>query len=369
MKKTLAILLSLLLVFCLVPAAVFAEAPAEEEEEITEFTVVSWNAYDDYNAIVSVKINGVDVTDGMDEFTAAPGSTLDVEVTVRDGFELWMDSDDGSYFWWQEDDGYDYYFAGTSATQATLPGEEDLEDSPYIGLWFVVTVKFTAIDSVTINAPIIKEGEGYTVTEHYNEQYNYTWYSTSPAPEVTVPSGVAYEVYHGYEEMEPVWLVPNDEGKELDDFETAETDGVFEKGKYYYFFVCLYASDLDDYWEEIEGQERGAGNAAEPTRALNPAGVRVFSVNYPPNITVKNGELVCSELYYVQPRNETRAVDGPMSAYMMAVIRVEVQDEESAPTGDMNVTPWVWTMILTLSAFLTAAYYEIADIRRFHKGN
>ena len=398
-KKITAMLLALLLVFCLVPACVFATAasdpsepgttvdpsepgttageteepkePAEGKEDaedeggeipkVSDFYVAAWYAYSYGDDILGCTVDGVEL-DNAEDFDedspivmAKPGVTVSVEVSLKDGYELWYDEEDDAYFRWE------YYslegryggscVAGSSATQVTLPGEDILADYPLLILFFATDYKLTAIDSVTLNAPVIKEGEGYAYDSEEDD--------CLPYPEVTVSLDAPYEVIYAG------WVVPSDDPDDLYGmgFCWPEDEVTFEKGQDYYIFVELFATDIYDVYGDETDRAEGA---AEATRAITANGLRLFSVDNPPKITVKNGELVDFYIPYEQPKSETRMISGPASGEMLVVLKVHVpeEEEELPPTSDMNPTPWVWTMVLTLSAVLTALYYEMEDIKR-----
>ena len=471
-KKTVAVFLSLLLVLSLVPATVFAEAP--EEPEVTEFTIVGWYAYNDEdNAVTSVKINGEERDKDGWTITAAPGSTVSVEITLKDGYVIY-EYEEGPLYW---DGNEDWYEAGHSYTEAVLPGEDVLENDPELTLCFdvykiqdyeiygyyeynddginavksikldgeeigsfgadieslyaapgsilkvevdledgyelgiiednsyfywmigeaeyfvsagnkkdevtVPEVKYqdynalitlclrtvsseipegiAVIDSVTINAPKIKVGDGWTIVTHtydYGEGYTDTYTSAEPAPVVTVPDGAPYAIEWYVDEdgntVDDVsWMV-----KDGDDYDYPEEDCTFEYDTDYYIVVYLYATDLERIDDEPE------------FRAVSNEIYRLFCLNRPPEITVNNGELVdFMILGGGGPKGEqTRMTYGDFSPYMAVLIKVNVPSEEAPTTSDMNPTPWVWTMITALGIVFTVLYYEMEDIRRYNKG-
>ena len=278
---------------------------------------------------------------------AKPGDTLTVEITLKDRYEIWRNAEDGTMLWWEwysGEYGWKVYPAGTTATSVTLPGEEVLEESAYLQLNFAVQYKKTAISSVTLNAPVINEGEGYAYDDDEED--------CLPYPEVTVPSDAPYKVYYAG------WVVPSDDPDELYGmgFCWPEEDATFEKGQDYYIYAYLVATDVYELFDK----------KAEDTRTLGADGIRLFSVDNPPEITVENGELVAYYIPYDDvSKSETRMIDGPSSAEMVVILKVNIpEEEELPPTSDMDPNPWVWTMVLTISAVLTAAYYEIQDMKR-----
>ena len=472
-KKTLAVFLSILLVLSLIPAAVFAEAPAEPEEpEATEFTIVGWDAYEygDYDAVISVKIDGEEREKDGWTITAAPGTTVSVEITLKEGYAIY-EYKEGPLYWVGEDD---WYEAGTSYTQVVLPDKDVLARDPELilgfdvykvqdyeiygyneynddGLSVVKSVKLrgeelkpfgagieslyavpgetlkvevvledgyelgviednsffywmigeneewvsagnkkdevilpdvgyqsyntlitlclrtvssdipediAVIDSVTINAPKIKVGDGWTMVTHtfdVGEGVTDSYTRAEPAPAVTVPDGAPYALE---------WYIDNDGNrvddvqwmvKEGDNFHYPDEDCTFEYDTDYYIVLYLYATDIDRI-EEVPEE-----------RAANSDPYRLFCINRPPTITVNNGELVDYAIFGggdVARGGETRMTYGDFSPYMGVLIKVNVPSEELPPTSDMNPVPWVWTMVLALSVVLTAVYYEMEDIKR-----
>ena len=363
MKKTLAILLSLLLVFCLVPAAVFAEAPTEEEELEQEYEVIGWYAYgedeesDAGDLVKSVKLNGEEIGPFGSEtsFIVKPEAELSVELALEDGYELGTLG--GYFFIWMIGEGEAFIPAEGTKTKVIAPEEEYMDMNTVITLLFSVVSSeipedLGIIDSVTLTAPTIKAGDKITMVEHtvtYTDGSTRTYKEAEPQPEVTVPEGAPYEVdwdlYDGEKVYASYWMLKDEDG-----YYYPDEDFTFEYDTDYFIQVWIRATDAFSE-EDLETY-------------------RLFCLNRPPEVTVKNGELVD---FYVEPMYirgaATRMTDNDFSPFLCALIKVSVPSPEPVPTGDMNVTPWVWTMILTLSAFLTAAYYEMADIRRFHKGN
>ena len=360
-KKIAAILLSLLLIICLIPASVFAttapdpEDPSDPEETPTVFTITGWDGYASDGVILSVNVNGEEIPEFGAAVTAAPGETLEVEVELADGYELYQYPEDDSYFWWEYDmtvDNIGWCIAGTTPTQVTLPGEDLLALTDELTLCFDTQFKLTAITSVSIDAPEIKEGEGYTVEEIQEDEY--TYYESSPAPVVTIPDDAPYvAVYAG-------WAQESDDPDDMYGlgYTDAYEDVVFEKDTDYYLYVYLVAKDI--YGE-------GGPKGAEGTRAIGPDGLRLFSVDNPPEITIKNGELVDYVIPSFGPEKaQTRAISGPASAEMLVLVKVNIPSPAPS-TSDINPSPWVWTMIVALTLVLTTAYYEIEDLRKFSR--
>ena len=349
MKKTAAILLSLLLVVCLIPVSVFADAP-EPAEAPTEFTITGWWGYSYGSEVLGVKINGEDLPKSGASIKAAPGATLTVEVILENGFELYQYEDDDSYFWWEYDETADdigWCIAGTTPTQITLPGEDLLALTDELTLCFETEYKLTAINSVTINGPEIKEGEGYTIETIQEDGRTRT--VATPPPEVTVPEDAPYVLVYA------AWAQPSDDPNDMYGlgFKEAYEDVVFEAGKDYYYYVYLVAKDVME-----QGME------------LGPDGIRLFSVDNPPKVNVGHGVEVDHIIPYKgeDPRKpESRAISGPASAEMLVLAKVSIP-KPAPSTADMNPVPWVWTMVLALGLVFTAVYYEIVDIRRFNQG-
>ena len=350
LRKIAALSLALILAFLMAPAAAFAEAPAETVEE---FTITGYYAYNLSTGVVSVKVNGVD----LDESTvsAVPGSTVTVEIVLENGYEVWQNSETGEYLWWEfmTDEGWMDYDAGTSLTSAIVPSEDLLETTNEIELDFAVIPKYTAINSVTLTAPSIAEGEGYAYGEVQEE--NSVYYDYLPIPEVTAPADAPYDV------VLAGWAVPSDDPEDMWGlgFDEPEEDVTFEKDQYYYIYAYVLATDF----LEVDDPEVRRVDKTQSTKALGPDGFRVFSVDNPPQVTIKNGEYVDSVVIYETPR----AVAGDISAELLVIMKVKIQDNTMPPTSDMNPAPWVWAMVLAISLAITAIYYEIADIRRAYR--
>lgn len=352
-KRISALLLAAILVLALIPAVAFAEAPAEEEL----FEIYGWFDYGEEDVVTSVTLGGEELVEFGSEVVpifAAPGDKMSIKVTLAENYELGI-LEENNYFWWVIGEGEDYVPAGRTTTEVTLPDAEYLEENTVITLAMRsvtsdIPEPLGVIESVVINAPVIKVGEGYDVVE-YTDDYGDIYYIAEPGPAVTVPAGEPYaldwyEDENGERFEYAYWVV-----KDGDDYYYPEDAAVFEYDTDYYIEIMLYATDIDDI---------------VPEKAADDMLYRFFCLNRPPKITVNNGELVDFEIVGLQgPKGgQTRMDYEDFSPYMWVLIKVNVPSPQSPDTSDMDPNTWVWTMILSVSAVLTAAYYELKDIRR-----
>ena len=364
-KKLIVMLLSMILVLSLVPATVFAEA-AEEPEEPEEFEIYGWYDYGEEDVVTSVKLDGEELSgfsSGIESYFFAPEAKLSVEVTLEEGYELGI-LEDGYYFFWMIGEAEDFIPAGKTVSEVTVPDAEYLEENTVITLCMrsvssEVPEEISIIESVTINAPKIKVGDGYTMVEHtytYDDDHSQTYYEAEPQPEVTVPEGEPYalewyEDENGARHDYAFWIIKDEDGN----YYSPDEDVVFEYNTDYYIELYLYATDIEVMLDD------------DPERATNDETFRLFCLNRPPEIIVNNGELVDYEIEFMGVRGEEMRMGyEDFSPYMWVVIKVNIP-EPSPETSDMNPNPWVWTMVLAISVVLTVAYYEIEDIRKAYK--
>ena len=202
-KKVFALILSAIMVLCLIPSAVFAEAPAAQQFEIIGWVDVCDEGWD---VVQSVKLAGEELdpfgAGAESRYVEPGGDPLSIEVTLDEGYELGYSDEghfEGGYFFWMIGEGTTSVPAGNKIDKVVVPGEEYLDVSEYITLCFRtvssdIPEDLSIIDSVTITAPKIKAGDGFTMVyrEYVNGNSTISWEEAEPRPAVTLPQGAPY---------------------------------------------------------------------------------------------------------------------------------------------------------------------------------
>ncbi len=360
-------ILSLVMALVLIASfSVFAYAEAGDDEQPSVFTVATY--YDDgKDEVVSVKLNGQELDDEGDGLQFEPGSALTVEITLNEGYTLGDDTyfvPSGIWIYWYGEDSetddieglgvhssdVEFVNGQKNVIKATInvPSADWLENDQYISLCFAsyeegYDPNAGRITKVVLNAPIIKAGEGYTVS--FDEQTENV--IQNPRPNVTVPAEAVYAIGRVNEdELSTYWLA-GEGGPHPYDYRVSGEDTTFENGEWYYIGVELYAVNDFDIPDPFQIEPTDPGEIGRGMRSPEEPVLNFFDSNedYWPEIEVKNGELVTFSVqsgYYGEQYTN----------YLVAVIRVTPQ-KDSPNTGEMNPLPYMAGIILSLSLVIT----------------
>ena len=348
-------------------------APAEPETDASEFVVFGYYDDGDFygNTVVSVKLDGTELGEANEDsiveyLTLKPRQEgdkgLSVEIELEEGYMLGDDEyvSSGIRIFWTAltavenqyvdnveglgltDEDIELVDGKPNSIRATIqvPSEDALKSVQYLALAFCVTdgseeyeEECGLIKKVVINAPTIKEGDGYSIDGAL----------AIPRPEVSVPDNAPYYIPEDSGGLRAFWLDPLEEFTEPYDFYDATEDAVFERGQWYYIGMEIYP--LQNIIGGPEDDDPPVLDSVEPETKMASYNFFALDEEYWPEVVVNNGELVT---YAVYGGNCSYGTD----AYLVAVIRV-TPDYQSPDTAEIDPLPWVAAMILSATIIIT----------------